>query len=83
MGLVEYTVSPHYFFAIQNLYNYGNKINKTHYPNISAGYTKNTTRFALGYGKQRQGNLCVGAYVVSPKIKWFFFKYHFKFLDYE
>ena len=60
MGLVEYTVSPHYFIAIQNLYNYGNKINKTHYPNISAGYTKNTTRFALGYGKQREGIFCVG-----------------------
>ena len=60
MGLVEYTVSPHYFIAIQNLYNYGNKINKTHYPNISAGYTKNTTRFALGYGKQREGIFCIG-----------------------
>ena len=60
MGLIEYTVSPHYFLAIQNLYNYGNKINKTHYPNISAGYTKNTTRFALGYGKQREGIFCVG-----------------------
>ena len=60
MGLVEYSVSPHYFIAIQNLYNYGNKINKTHYPNISAGYTKNTTRFALGYGKQREGIFCVG-----------------------
>ena len=60
MGLVEYTLSPHYFLAIQNLYNYGNKINKTHYPNISAGYTKNTTRFALGYGKQREGIFCVG-----------------------
>ena len=60
MGLVEYTVSPHYFIAIQNLYNYGNKINKTHYPNITAGYTKNTTRFALGYGKRREGIFCVG-----------------------
>jgi len=60
MGLVEYTISPHYFFAIQNLYNYGNKTNKVHYPNVSAGYTKGTTRFALGYGKQRQGIFCVG-----------------------
>lgn len=60
MGLIEYTISPHYFFALQNLYNYGNKINKIHYPNISAGYTKNSTRFALGYGKQRQGIFCVG-----------------------
>ena len=60
MGLVEYTISPHYFFAIQNLYNYGNETNKVHYPNVSAGYTKGTTRFALGYGKQRQGIFCVG-----------------------
>lgn len=60
MGLVEYTVSPHYFFAIQNLYNYGNETKKIHYPNISAGYNKGTTRFALGYGKQRQGIFCVG-----------------------
>ena len=60
MGLIEYTVSPHYFFALQNLYNYGNETDKIHYPNISTGYTKGTTRFALGYGKQRQGVFCVG-----------------------
>jgi hypothetical protein len=60
MGLVEYTISPHYFFAIQNLYNYGNETKKIHYQKISAGYTKGTTRFALGYGKQRQGIFCVG-----------------------
>lgn len=60
MGLIEYTVSPHYFFALQNLYNYGKETKKNHYPNISAGYTKGTTRFALGYGKQRQGIFCVG-----------------------
>jgi hypothetical protein len=60
MGLIEYTVSPHYFFALQNLYNYGNETKKIHYPNVSAGYTKGTTRFALGYGKQRQGIFCVG-----------------------
>ena len=60
MGLIEYTVSPHYFFAVQNLYNYGNENKQIHYPNVSAGYTKGTTRFALGYGKQRQGIFCVG-----------------------
>ena len=60
MALVEYTVSPHYFFAIQNLYNYGNKSKKNHYPNLSAGYGKGTNRFTLGYGKQKQGIFCVG-----------------------
>ena len=60
MGLIEYTVSPNYFFALQNMYNYGNNSNKIHYPNLSAGYTKGANRFALGYGKQRQGINCVG-----------------------
>lgn len=60
MFLAEYTVSPHYFVAVQDLYNYGNENGKVHYPNISAGYIKGTTRFALGYGKQRQGIFCVG-----------------------
>ena len=46
--------------ALQNMYNYGNNSNKIHYPNLSAGYTKGTNRFALGYGKQRQGINCVG-----------------------
>jgi hypothetical protein len=60
MFLAEYTVSPKYFIAVQDLYNYGNENGKVHYPNISGGYIKGTTRFALGYGKQRQGIFCVG-----------------------
>ena len=60
MGLVEYTISPHYFFAAQNLYNYGNTDKKLSYPTLSAGYNKGTNRFALSYGKQRAGIFCVG-----------------------
>ena len=60
MGLVEYTISPHYFFAVQTLYNYGNKYEKLTYPTLSAGYNKGTSRFALSYGKQRAGIFCVG-----------------------
>jgi hypothetical protein len=33
---------------------------KLHYPTISAGYTRGTTRILLSYGKQREGILCVG-----------------------
>lgn len=33
---------------------------KLHYPTISAGYTKGTTRVLLSYGRQREGILCVG-----------------------
>jgi len=35
-------------------------IKKLHYPTISAGYTKGTTRVLLSYGRQREGILCVG-----------------------
>jgi len=33
---------------------------KLHYPTVSAGYTKGTTRVLLSYGRQREGILCVG-----------------------
>lgn len=60
MALAEYTISPHYFFAVQNLYNYGNTDKQLNYPTVSAGYNKGTSRFALSYGKQRAGIFCVG-----------------------
>jgi len=62
MGLIEYTISPNWFFAIMDQYNYGNPLNKKkiHYYTVSAGYTKKSNRFQLSYGKQREGILCVG-----------------------
>jgi hypothetical protein len=62
MGLAEYTVSPHWFVAAYDLYNYGNTDahKRIHYYSVSGGYTKNATRIALGYGKQREGIVCVG-----------------------
>jgi len=62
MALVEYTISPHWFFAVFDEYNYGNdEVKKRiHYPNVSTGYTKGANRIALSYGKQREGLLCVG-----------------------
>ena len=62
MGLVEYTISPHWFFAVFDEYNYGNdkEEDRLHYPNVSMGYTKGANRITMGYGKQREGLLCVG-----------------------
>jgi Family of unknown function (DUF6029) len=62
MGLVEYTISPHWFIAAFDEYNYGNDIkeDRLHYPNVSMGYTKGANRITMGYGKQREGLLCVG-----------------------
>lgn len=62
MILLEFTVSPHWFVAVFDEYNNDNpKTDKRiHYYSASAGYVKNTLRFTLGYGKQREGLLCVG-----------------------
>ena len=60
--LLEYTISPHWFFTIADQYNYGNKHSdeRIHYYTGSFGYTLKTTRFALTYGRQREGVVCVG-----------------------
>lgn len=62
MGLVEYSVSPNYFFYISDEINYGSfsfeKV--THYPNIGSAFSYKSHRLSLGYGRQREGLLCVG-----------------------
>lgn len=62
LWLVEYTVSPHWFIAALDEYNYGNEIkgDRFHYYTASFGYTRNTNRVSLGYGRQRAGIFCVG-----------------------
>lgn len=62
MALVEYTISPHWFVAAFDEYNYANDDTdmRLHYPNVSMGYTRGANRITLGYGKQREGLLCVG-----------------------
>jgi len=62
MALVEYSISPNWFFAAFDEYNYGNEISsqQIHYPNVAVGFTKGANRIALGYGKQREGLLCIG-----------------------
>lgn len=60
--LLEYSRSPHWFFAIMDQYNYGNHDPKKvlHYPTISMGYNNKATSFIITYGKQREGLFCVG-----------------------
>ncbi len=62
MALIEYNISPNWFFAVSDQYNYGNKSKQLqlHYYNISAGYTINSNRFAISFGRQRDGIVCVG-----------------------
>lgn len=58
----EYTIAPKWFISAGDTYNYGNEESskRIHYYNASIGFVKNTLRFALSYGKQRKGILCVG-----------------------
>ncbi|NDA92374.1 MAG: hypothetical protein EBX90_03695 [Betaproteobacteria bacterium] len=62
MALVEYTVSPHWFFTVFDEYNYGNYKEelRVHYPNASVAYSKDALRIQAGYGRVRGGILCVG-----------------------
>lgn len=73
--LVEYNVSPHWFFSIMDQWNMPNsKLSNiyptsddfdpvksgVHYLYYSAGYIEGATRFTVGYGRQRAGLFCVG-----------------------
>ena len=60
--LVEYSISPSYFFSFMDQYNYGNPIEskRIHYPIITCGYIKDATRVTVSYGRQRAGLFCVG-----------------------
>ena len=61
-GLIEFTIAPKWFFSVQDQWNYGNADiqQQLHYFLVSAGYTYNTARISLSYGRQRAGILCVG-----------------------
>lgn len=58
MGLVEWNIGTHWFLSLSDQYAYNDGTGN--YYNISCGYTHGATRFQLGYGKQREGLLCIG-----------------------
>ena len=62
MVLAEYTISPNWFFSLQDMYNVGHyeEDKRLHYINASVGYMKGANRFEIGYGKKRAGIFCVG-----------------------
>ena len=62
MGLLEYTISPHWFFVVFDQYNYGNpdKDKRFHYYNLGFGYMHESSRIELRYARQREGIICVG-----------------------
>ncbi len=61
-AVIEFTRSPHWFFAVMDQYNYGNEDpeRKIHYLLGSVGYIKDAHRLTMSYGRQREGLFCVG-----------------------
>lgn len=61
-ALIEYTISPKWFFAVMDQYNYGNPDERLrlHYLLGSFGYVHDNSRFMFSYGKQREGIFCIG-----------------------
>ena len=58
MGLVEYNFTSAWFVSVSDQYAYRDGIGN--YYNVSIGYTHGATRLQMGYGKQREGLLCIG-----------------------
>ncbi len=61
-AILEYTISPKWFFSIFDQWNYGNPEAdlRVHYLIGSVGYIKDAFRITANYGKQRAGIFCVG-----------------------
>lgn len=58
MGLIEYNFTSAWFVSVSDQYAYNDGIGN--YYNVSMGYNHGATRIQLGYGKQREGLLCIG-----------------------
>ncbi|MBP5326637.1 MAG: hypothetical protein J6Y98_01825 [Bacteroidales bacterium] len=58
MGLVEYNFTSAWFVSLSDQYAYKDGVGN--YYNLSVGYTKGATRLQVGYGKQREGIICIG-----------------------
>ncbi len=69
-GLVEYTMAPHWTFAVSDMYNMtpgknapddGNGGKKAiHYPRVDVYYSRKANRFSLSFIKQVEGVVCSG-----------------------
>ena len=58
MGLVEWNIGSHWFISASDQYAYNDGVGN--YYNLSVGYASGATRLQVGYGKQREGMLCIG-----------------------
>ena len=60
--VVEYNISPDWFFSVIYQSNYGNPVpeDQVDYPTVVVGKIWGPTRLQIGYGRQNEGLFCVG-----------------------
>ncbi|MFC2131672.1 DUF6029 family protein [Bacteroidota bacterium] len=60
--LMEMTISPNWYISLTDQWNYGNDEEdlKIHYITGAVTYVHDATRVSLGFGRQREGIICVG-----------------------
>ncbi len=58
-GVLEYNFSTRLAVYAADSWNYGG-LNEIHYYSFGGSYSKGNTRFALNYGRQRGGLICIG-----------------------
>lgn len=75
MQEIEYTISPHWFFSVNDQFNYKNPQGKeAHYYMGAMGFKNDNTRIQLSYGRQREGVICIGGVCRSvPATNGFMF----------
>ena len=61
-GTLEFNANSKLAFYINDIYNYGNDdvTQQIHYYNLGGSYSLGAHRFALNYGRQRGGLICIG-----------------------
>tara|TARA_B110001469_G_C9647265_1_gene327832 strand:- start:345 stop:1988 length:1644 start_codon:yes stop_codon:yes gene_type:complete len=61
-GTIEFNATSKLAVYINDIYNYGNDLvdEQIHYYNAGGSYTVGAHRFALNYGRQRGGLICIG-----------------------
>ena len=58
-GVMEYNFNSNFTLYAADAWNYGGE-DEIHYYSFGGSYTKGRTRFAMNYGRQRGGLICVG-----------------------
>jgi hypothetical protein len=58
-GVLEYNFNPSFTLYAADAWNYGGE-KELHFYSVGGSYTKGRARFAMNYGRQRGGLICVG-----------------------